>query len=656
VVGRSDPPHLEDAVVTSRTIAGGLPAAQDRSASGRYAMAIAAVAGATAIRAAMSPIVGPTALPFMTYFPAVIFAAWRGGLGPGIVATAAADLAAWVLFIERTGSLEAKSPGEVVGLVLFAAIGVCYSALNARLMRSQRELERALGVEAQLRAEAAGQRDRLHSLFTQAPMAIAVFEGADLVYREVNSVYEALVEGRDLVGQPLVKALPELQTSEVLPILQRVYRTGEPDEIHEQLVKLRDPRTGELQDRYFTAVIYPLRDPRGAVTGIMNLVHEVTREVLARKAVERSEAALRESERLFREIVENLPALAWSARPDGYIDFYNRRWYEYTGTTAEQMEGWGWKSVHDPATVDEVVRRWTRSIETGEPFEMEFPLRRADGRFRWFLTRVQPLRDAAGKLLRWFGTNTDIDDQRRASAELRAALETREEFLSIASHELKTPLTALQLELQAFQRAARRGAAGAALGPADIVQLRVDSSLRQVKRLASLVNALLDVSRISRGQIEIALEDVDLATIAREAAAREDVTAAAARTPVTVRAPQPVPMRGDRLRLEQVVANLLGNALKYGAGKPVEVAVERDGAHARIEVRDHGMGIAAADLGRIFERFERAVPASNFGGLGLGLYIARQIVEQHGGTISVESEVGRGAMFRVLLPIGEARP
>ena len=123
----------------------------------------------------------------------------------------------------------------------------------------------------------------------------------------------------------------------------------------------------------------------------------------------------------FRLLAENLPVLCWIANADGYIVWYNRRWHEYCGTTPEQMEGWGWQSVHDPVLLPEVLERWTFSIATGEPFEMTFPMRGADGLFRPFLTRVQPLRDAAGEVVRWFGVNTDVSKQRAVEDALRNA-------------------------------------------------------------------------------------------------------------------------------------------------------------------------------------------------------------------------------------------
>lgn len=129
-----------------------------------------------------------------------------------------------------------------------------------------------------------------------------------------------------------------------------------------------------------------------------------------------------ESGSKFRALFDAMPQLGWFARPDGYIEFYNRGWYEYTGTTPEQMEGWGWRSVHDPELLPAVEQRWRHSIETGTTFELTFPLRRHDGVFRWFLTRVNPQRDEAGRIIRWVGINTDVDDQRRSEQQLAVVL------------------------------------------------------------------------------------------------------------------------------------------------------------------------------------------------------------------------------------------
>jgi signal transduction histidine kinase len=226
----------------------------------------------------------------------------------------------------------------------------------------------------------------------------------------------------------------------------------------------------------------------------------------------------------------------------------------------------------------------------------------------------------------------------------------RDEFLGIASHELKTPLTPLRLKLQLLQRQANGAKLGNAL-EAERVSDSLDVALRQVRKLTDLVDNLLDVSRITAGRLRLELEELDLSSVAAELLSRFAPSAVQLGCELELYAPQPVFGRWDRLRVEQVVTNLLSNALKYGAGRPVVVRVEEDGQRARLTVQDQGIGIAEEDLGRIFERFERAVSDRHYGGLGLGLYITRQIVEALGGSIEVESEPQHGATFTVLLPL-----
>ena len=235
----------------------------------------------------------------------------------------------------------------------------------------------------------------------------------------------------------------------------------------------------------------------------------------------------------------------------------------------------------------------------------------------------------------------------RLYGEAQAAVAARDEFLSIASHELRTPLTALRLALENMRRVSSREAIERL--PPQYVERVLATAERQGQRLEKLVTALLDVSRIHMGRLELEVEETDLAAVVTEVAAQfEDE---AAQTGSTLRVSATV-VRGywDRLRMSQVMTNLLSNAVKYGSGKPVEIECGPRGDRAFLVVRDHGIGIDPADQPQIFERFERAVSSRNYGGLGLGLYIVKRIVEAHGGTIRVESTPGEGAAFFVELP------
>jgi signal transduction histidine kinase len=310
------------------------------------------------------------------------------------------------------------------------------------------------------------------------------------------------------------------------------------------------------------------------------------------------------------------------------------------------------------------LRRIVENIQrTGEPFfarEFRFlidPSGCGDLREAWFDVLCSAVRDAAGVIDGVFAFAVDVTVQveargrlERAVAEARRAVEARDDFLSVASHELKTPVTALRLQVQSLRRTINR--AGEGQQPS---REQLDGKLgaidRQVDRLVELIDTLLDVSRLGHSHFESSIAELDLAALAHDIVERQRAPAAAAGSAIVLDAPQPVLGRWDRSRVDQVITNLLSNAIKYGGGKPIAIAVSGGGdGGAQVVVADQGIGIAAEDHLRIFERFERAVTRTHYSGLGLGLWISRRIAEAMGGRITLESELGKGSCFTLWLP------
>ena len=244
-------------------------------------------------------------------------------------------------------------------------------------------------------------------------------------------------------------------------------------------------------------------------------------------------------------------------------------------------------------------------------------------------------------------------DSAQLYRQAKLAIIARDEFLSVASHELNTPLTTLRIELENALLMSARSADGTGPVPAD-PPAGFARARRQLDRLSRLVASLLDISRARARGISLELSSVDLSQTARDVVEQFGPELGRLDCAISFSAPRPVIGRWDAMRMAQMISNLLSNACKYGAGKPIELLVETGAERARLTVADHGIGIPPADLDRIFQPFERAVSFRHYGGLGLGLYITRQVVEAHGGTIQVQSELGQGSTFVVELPLDRA--
>jgi PAS domain S-box-containing protein len=478
-------------------------------------------------------------------------------------------------------------------------------------------------------------RRRWRELLLQTPAGIAVLRGPEHTFEWVNHDYARLV-GRSaeaLVGRPIREALPEVTEQRYIGLLDGVYRTGEPFVGHEALVRL-DLGEGPLKDFYVNFVYAATRDVNGEINGIFVHVTDVTGMVLARKHIE-------DSERQFRTLAETIPHLAWMADEKGNRFWYNRRWYEYTGTTLDEVKDWGWEKVHDPAILPGVLGRWRVALSSGEPFEMVYPLKGADGSFRTFLTRIEPVKDDQGRVVRWFGTNTDITDQRRIEEELRRTNRELEEFAYVASHDLQEPLRMVNIYAQLIVKYPERE-------KAELAQYSVFVQ-EGVKRMEALIQDLLTFSRT------VHTEDLPVGTADLSASLTEALSVLQGRIEeagATIETATLPAVRGDTSQMAHVFQNVLSNALKYrkkGTRPEIRISANRDADRWVISVQDNGIGFEPKYAERIFGLFQR-LHKDEYAGTGLGLAICKRIVERYGGRMWADGKPGEGATFYFSLP------
>lgn len=522
----------------------------------------------------------------------------------------------------------------------------------------------------------------------------------------------------------------------------------------------------------------PDYDENGNVRGLIAMAYDVTNQRTAEKAA-------RESEARFRSLTEVMPQLVWVADDAGKTIYINENWPRVTGTTLEENLGNGWLNVLHPEDRINTVLNWDETLQLKNNQAAEYRIRMADGSYRWHVSRAIAIKDDAGKIVRWVGTTTDIEEQKNArdmalyekrkmyslfeqapvaivvllgpehhlelvnlparkyfpnrklvgltlneaipelegqgiitlldeiynsgkgvfipakflslvnedgsifemyadlfyepikddnglttgilnmcvdvteqvkalkfaeekEHKLEEALIARDQFLSIASHELKTPLTSLKLQAQLTLRSLSMKKEL----PLDRQTSMAHQTNELVGRLTRLIDDMLDVSRIKTGKLKLDKSHHELGDIVREVVFRMGVLFEEAGLPLpSIKTSENLMGEWDRFRLEQVIGNLLTNAIRYGKLSTIEINLIKKDARALLSVTDKGYGIAEADLTRIFGRFERAINSSEVSGLGLGLFISKEIVDSHGGKIWVESTVDEGSTFFVELPI-----
>ncbi|MGI8499544.1 MAG: PAS domain-containing protein [Hassallia sp.] len=443
-------------------------------------------------------------------------------------------------------------------------------------------------------------------------------------------------------------------------------------------------------------------DADGEPIRMMGTVQDISEQQAALRERKQAEETLRQSEERYRFLADTIPEMVWTTNAEGLATYVNQRWQEYSGLNLEETIGYGWRKVLHPDDLEKSVQLWTEALSNGTPYEIEHRyLRVADGTYRWHLVRALPIKDDQGLVVKWFGTCTDIHQQKQieeerarileiekaARAEAEAANRIKDEFLAVLSHELRSPLNPILgwtklLKSRKFDEAATFRA--------------LDTIERNAKLQIQLIDDLLDVSRILRGKLCLNFTAFDLTIVIN--AAVETVKLAAQDKSIEMHLqfePNVGKVLCDFNRLQQVVGNLLNNAVKFtpaggrvdirlsvgrgqGAGGRAQGAGGQGGqggisplspptpplpysptpptTYAEITVTDTGKGISSEFLPHVFEYFRQADSSTtrNHGGLGLGLSIVRHLVELHGGTVMAESPgEGKGATFIVRLPLIE---
>jgi PAS domain S-box-containing protein len=435
----------------------------------------------------------------------------------------------------------------------------------------------------------------------------------------------------EVIGKPVTILIPSDRLDEEPRILSRLKR-GERVDHFETIRKRKD---GELLDISLT--ISPVKDQQGSIIGVSKIARDITER-------KRSQAALLASEARFRQLADAMPQMVWTARPDGHLDYYNERWYEFTGFSRDTFGDMSWESILHPDDLRHCRDTWYGAVRSGQPYNIEYRFwDRREQRWRWFMGRALPVRDAGGNVMKWFGSSTDIDAQKRVEDDLRRANQDLEQFAFSAGHDLQEPLRTVKIYSELLTNTCASQLDGQALE--FLTFLRMGAT-----RMEMLVRDLLTYTQAAK------FEEPAQPTEAGEALESTLASLAGAISEADAQiTADPLPsVRVHSAHLQQLFQNLIGNAIKYRSPhRPpaVHVSAERQSGHWIFSIRDNGIGIDSEYKENIFGLFKRLHSNDEYSGTGIGLAICRRIVDQYHGRIWVESEPGRGSTFRFTLPI-----
>ncbi|HVJ86890.1 MAG TPA: PAS domain S-box protein, partial [Caulifigura sp.] len=585
-------------------------------------MTFAAMAATVYFRWQFQGVLGERGL-YSTFLPSVIIAAHFGGLWPGLVATIASVLVTNSLLVGHLLHLDAKTAGDTLAMLVFAGTGGVISLLSESLHRVQ---GRRIQMEQERRAQLTIQRteERFTHLMLHSSDIIGVFSPDGTILYQTPSVVRILGYpasqriGQNVLSDPIVH--PDDRESQRGFLASILDQPGTP--IRSEL-RLRHAN-GTWRD--FEAIGQVLMDDPGAVVLIANY-----RDITDRKAAEN---AIQDSEQRWRSLVQTLPQLIWTTNPRGMGTYFSPQFLEFCGQSTEAFLNSGWHRVVHPDDLAGVIERWKKAVDAGGAYLHEHRIRRADGAYHWFRVHAIPVRDPAGRVVRWLGSCTDVTDLKQSARELLAARDTAEsanrakdEFLANVSHEIRTPLNAI-------------------LGMTDLV---LDSPLEAQQRnllttvkaaganLMEIVNDLLDFSKLAAGKLVLHSAPFPLRTVVQESI--QLLATRAAEQGIELRcdigSDVPEHVVGDAVRLRQILLNLLMNGIKFTPRGSVSLSVERrpawqaDCAVVEFRVRDTGIGISPEKQELIFKAFEQedSTTTRRFGGTGLGLTISSRLVQ-----------------------------
>jgi len=428
------------------------------------------------------------------------------------------------------------------------------------------------------------------------------------------------------------EATNELITTEILPVLINKGKwSGELELLHQ--------KTGEIIPIH--KQLYMIREEiTNMPVAIAGIARDLRPELNARKILNDKNNALQRAFNELEFLADTVPSIVWTSRPDGTLDYINQRWYDQSGRPKEEIISSSWTDAVHPDDKARATVAWSHALKTGNAYQTEFRIKDKYNEYRWFLVRALPLKNASGEIVKWYGTNTDVHHQKELEKQ-------KDDFLGIASHELKTPVTSLKAYAQVLEAMFKRSGD---LKNADFLA----KMNKQVDRLTNLIGDLLDVTKINAGRLQFNHSTFDFNEMVEEVI--EDVQRTSSKHIISKNLNFKRTIFGDRERICQVVTNLLTNAVKYSPdANEVVIYTNDQETNVQLCVQDYGIGISSEKKDQVFEQFYRVSgnKEHTFPGLGLGLYISSEIVKRLNGNIWVNSVEGKGSTFCFSIPVNQ---